>query len=215
LSLSQARTLGRIGSILVFLPVLSIIGYILILIAINDVSRYLQDRSIFKNTLIAVALEIVGSAVALFILFGGLLSSMFTAGLSVVPGLIAALAVAWLFLVAAALFLRRSYDTMALKLGTGSFRTTGMLFLIGAGLVILAGLGFIVIFVGEIFQAISFFAIPEQPVPTAPGAQYMPPPAESVPMTPTSNQPMRFCSNCGAAVDTTAKFCRNCGKTLE
>lgn len=214
MSLSQARTLGRIGSILVFLPVLSIIGYILILIAINDVSKYLQDRSIFKNTLIAVALEIVGSAVGLFILFGGLLSSMFTGGLSVVPGLIAALAVTWLFLVAAALFLRRSYDTMALKLGIGSFRTTGMLFLIGAGLVILVGLGFIVIFVGEIFQAISFFAIPEQPGQTAPYAQYMQPPVGSVPVTPVSDQPLRYCPNCGAAVDTAARFCRNCGKIL-
>ena len=117
-------------------------------------------------------------------------------------------------MVAAAFFLRRSYDTMASKLGIGSFRTTGLLYLIGAGLVILVGLGFIVIFVAEIFQAISFFAIPEQPVQTTPGA-YTPPPSGSVPITPASNQPMRFCANCGAAVDTTAKFCRNCGKTLE
>jgi uncharacterized membrane protein len=213
LSLSQGRTLGRVGSILVFIPFLNIIGYILILIAINDISKYLQDRSIFKNTLIAVALEIVGWVVGLSILIGGVMASMLRAGLSVVPGVIAALVVTWIFLVAAAFFLKRSYDTIALKLGLSSFRTTGLLFLIGAGLVIVF-VGFIVIFVGNIFQAVSFFSIPEQPGSTAPGAQYASPPAGSVPVTPVFNQQPRYCPNCGAAVDTTARFCRNCGKTL-
>ena len=219
LSLSQAKTLGGIGSILVFIPFLNIIGYILILIAINDVSKYLQDRSIFNNTLIAVALEIVGSAVGLFFLFGGVLTSMLTGGLSVVPGVIGALAITWIFLVAAAFFLRRSYDTIALKLGINSFRTTGLLFLIGAGLVILLGLGLIVIFVGNIFEAISFFSIPEQPGQiqpgqTAPAAQSVPLAAGSVSTTQILNQPLRYCPNCGVAVETTARFCRNCGKTL-
>jgi len=214
LSLSQARTLGRVGSILVFIPFVSIIGYILILIAINDVSTSLQDRSIFKNTLIAVALEIIGSIVGLSIFVGGALTSMFTGGMSALVGVFAGLAIIWIFFVAAAFFLKRSYDTIALKLGINSFRTTGLLFLIGAGLVIVF-VGFIVIFIGEIFQAISFFAIPEQPGPIGPTTPYMPPPAGPVPTTTASNQPLRFCPNCGAAVDANAKFCRNCGKTLE
>jgi uncharacterized membrane protein len=213
LSLSQGRTLGRVGSILVFIPFLSIIGYILILIAINDISKYLQDRSIFKNTLIAVALEIVGSVVGLSILIGGALTSTLTGGVSALVGVFAALAITWIFLIAAAFFLKRSYDTIALKLGISSFRTTGLLFLVGAGLVIVL-VGFIVIFVGNIFQAISFFSIPEQPGQTSPTASYTPPPTGSVPATPSYNQPLRYCPNCGAAVDTTARFCRNCGKPL-
>jgi uncharacterized membrane protein len=211
LSLSQARTLGRVGSILVFIPFVSIVGYILILIAINDLSKSLQDRSIFKNTLIAVALEIVGWIVGLAVVLGGALTSPLTGGMSALVGLFGGLAIIWIFFIAAAFFLKRSYDTIALKLGINSFRTTGLLYLIGAGLVIVF-VGFIIIFIGEIFQAISFFAIPEQPGPIGPGAPYMPPPTGPVPTT--SNQPLRFCPNCGAAVDANAKFCRNCGKTL-
>jgi uncharacterized membrane protein len=113
LSLSQARTLGRVGSILVFIPFVSIVGYILILIAINDLSKSLQDRSIFKNTLIAVALEIVGWIVGLAVLLGGALTSPLTGGTSALVGLFGGLAIIWIFFIAAAFFLKRSYDTIA------------------------------------------------------------------------------------------------------
>lgn len=86
MSLSQAKTLGQVGSILAFIPVLNIIGYILILVSIRDVAKSVQDRSVFTNMMIAVVLQIAGVAVGLFIVFAGLASSVMTAGTSALVG---------------------------------------------------------------------------------------------------------------------------------
>src|SRR5271166_1709801 len=117
LSLSQAKTLGGIGSILVFIPILNIVGYILLLISINDVANVSQDRSIFTNAIIAAALQIVGVAVGFFILFAGTASSVISGGFSAVVGIITGLAVIWICFVVAAFFLKKSYDGIAAKLG--------------------------------------------------------------------------------------------------
>jgi len=163
LSLSQARTLGRAGSILVFIPVLNIIGYILLLISIGGVARSVQDRSIFSNAVIAIVLQVVGVLVGFFMIFGGVAASVMTAGLSAVVGVLSGLAVIWVCFVIAAFFLRRSYRSMASRLGVPDFGTAGMLFLVGSALLILLGLGLFVIFVAYIFQAMAFFSIRGEP----------------------------------------------------
>jgi uncharacterized membrane protein len=66
------------------------------------------------------------------------------------------------FLVASAVFVRRSYNSIALKLNVKRFETAGMLFLIGAATAVI-GVGFILIFVAEILLAVSYFSIPETP----------------------------------------------------
>jgi len=217
LSLSQAKTLGQVGSILVFIPVLNIIGYILILVSINDIAKGVQDRSVFTNAMIAVVLQIAGVVVGLFVIFAGIASGMMTAGVSAAVGIFGGLAIVWICFVIAAYFLRKSYTTMASKLGVPQFGTTGLLFLIGSALVIVL-VGFILIFVAYIFQAIAFFSMREQytgdqtvqsfeprGVPPLPG------PATAVPVSGTLQ---RYCSSCGSPVDDAARFCRNCGKTL-
>ena len=62
-TLEQARTFGGIGSILMILtivpfagPILGIIGFVLVLIAVKYISEIVGDPSIFKNYLIAVIL---------------------------------------------------------------------------------------------------------------------------------------------------------------
>ena len=60
-TLSQAKTLGGVGSILIFIPFVSIVGYILIIVAVKDISDDLQDKSIFRNVVIAAATGIVGA----------------------------------------------------------------------------------------------------------------------------------------------------------
>jgi uncharacterized membrane protein len=216
LSLSQAKTLGQVGSILVFIPVLNIIGYILILVSINDIAKGVQDRSVFTNAMIAVVLQIAGVAVGLFIIFAGIASGMFTAGMSAAVGIFGGLAIVWICFVIAAYFLRKSYATMASKLGVPQFGTAGLLFLIGSALVIIL-VGFILIFVAYIFQAIAFFSMREQYTgdqtvqSSAPWGVPPPGPATAVPV-PGALQ--RYCPSCGSPVDDAARFCRNCGKTL-
>jgi uncharacterized membrane protein len=65
-TLSQAKTLGGIGSILILLSIVpyagiifSVVGFILVLVAVKDISDALADKSIFNNMIIAVILSIV------------------------------------------------------------------------------------------------------------------------------------------------------------
>ncbi|MGA2199349.1 MAG: DUF996 domain-containing protein [Nitrososphaerales archaeon] len=217
MSLSQAKTLGEVGSILVFIPILNIVGYILLLISINDVANSVQDRSIFTNTLIAVVLQIAGVVVGFSIIFAGVATGVMTSGLSAAAGAITGFAAIWICFVIAAYFLKKSYDGISSKLGVSRFGTAGLLFLIGSALIIVL-VGFIVIFVAFIFQAIAFFSIPDQPGTTqssyATPAWTAPPSPAPVTAVPISGTPQKYCPGCGSPIDAAARFCRNCGRTL-
>ncbi len=200
--LSTAKTLGGVGSILQLIPFVSIVGYILTLIAVKYISDDLQDKTIFDNMLYAVITGIVGVAVGFFILLGGMASSAFTGGMSALAGTFGFLAVAWIVLIISAIFVRRAFGTMATKLGVGTFRTAGTLYLIGAALTIIL-VGFIILFVAYIFQIVSFFSIKDAAGPT----QF---PTGTV--TPTQAQgPMKFCPSCGAQMQVANTFCPSCG----
>ncbi|NIN52834.1 MAG: DUF996 domain-containing protein [Nitrososphaeria archaeon] len=186
-TLAQAKTLGGIGSILVVLsfipyagPVLGIVGFVLTLIAVKYISDSIDDKSIFNNMIVAVILGIIGLAIGALVVFAsifrfiglGFLSGEF--GPSFQPselppgdiiGFIAALAIGlvlfWIFFLISAIFLRRSYNSIAARLNVGMFRTAALIYLIGAALAIIL-VGFILIFVAEILQIVAFFSIPEQ-----------------------------------------------------
>ncbi len=203
-SLQQAKTLGGVGSILGILsvvpfagPVLAIVGFILVLIAVKYISVVVGNKSIFNNMIISVILAIVGvivgfatvvAAIASFVGMGFLgggfsgsfnpstmpMGDIFTLGATIVVGLI----VVWIFFLVSAVFIRRSYNAIAERLGVGMFHTAALLYLIGAALVIVLGLGFIILFVAEILAIVAFFSIPDQP------PQPMQP--SQTPMTPTT-----------------------------
>ncbi len=202
-NLSTAKTLGEIGSILELIPFVNIVGYILTLIAVKYISDDLQDRSIFNDMLYAVITGIVGVLVGFFILLGGIFASAFTGGMSAVGGVIAFLAAPWIVLIVSAIFVRRAFETMATKLNVGSFRTAGTLYLIGAALTIVFGVGFIILFIAYIFQIVSFFGIKD--------TASSPPAYAGVPPTAQPQGAVRFCQNCGAQMPADSNFCRICG----
>jgi len=87
---------------------------------------------------------------------------------SLVGGVLLGLAVLWVFLIVSAIFLRRSYGKIATFVGVGMFNTAGLLYLIGAALTILFGVGLIIVLVAAILQIVAFFSLPDQPpTPTA------------------------------------------------
>jgi uncharacterized membrane protein len=192
-SLSEAKTLGGIGSILVLLTaaptvgwILGIVGFIMILVAVKSISDAVKEERIFNNMLISVVLAIGGIAVGTIALVGTLFQFigmgtfvgpdfvpaqnvpvgnwMALAGAAII-GLVAV----WAFSLASAVFVRRSYSAIASKLNVKTFGTAGLLYLIGAATMVI-GIGFILIFVAEILLAIAFFSIPER-LPEAPQAQ--------------------------------------------
>ena len=158
--------------------------------------------------LYAVISGIVGVAAAAFIIVTGAVFSAVTLAASAIAGIAVGLAIAWVALIISAIFIRRAYDTMGARLNVGSFRTAGILYLIGAILTIIL-VGFLVLFVAAIFQIIAFFGIPD----SVPGTQAQPMGgAPYQPAGPMAPQPgMKFCPNCGTQLAAAATFCSKCG----
>ena len=184
MSLESGKNLAGIGSILLVIPVpfLSIVGIILVLVGMKNLSQAYNDESIWKNTLYAVIFGIIGiiasglTLVSLF--FGGIFASTAlgvgdsTGVFGLIAGLIIFLAIAFVFYLLEAIYIRRAFDSLATKSGVGLFRTGGLLLLIGAILTIFI-VGLFLIFIAWILILIAFFQIPTNSTST----QYqMPPP---------------------------------------
>ncbi len=188
--LSSTRSIGVIGSIMIILfilpgagPFLAVIGWVLVMVAAYLLSQHVNARGIFSNVLVAAVLAIVGViaftvvALSTVLSFAGIngmgLSSLTdinrTAlaagdvhGLgSLIVGVLTGLALLWVFLVASAFFLRRSYDQIARRFNARWFSTAALVYLIGAALTII-GIGLIIVFVAEIMQAFAFYSLPDQ-----------------------------------------------------
>jgi uncharacterized membrane protein len=181
----------------VFSSVLGLVGLILVLIAVKGLADHYNEGGIFNNTLYGVILTIVGAVVfvaAIVVGAAGLLSelSLDFATLSTDPAalsavdwqgtinfdfiwdylviILAGLVVLFIFVVIAAIFYRKSLNSLSEKTGVGLFGTTGLILLIGAVLTII-GIGFLLLWVALILLTVAFFSIkpePTQPPPTTP-----------------------------------------------
>ena len=180
--LSDAKTLGGIGSILVLLTVapsvgwiLGIVGFIMILVAISKISQAVNDKKIYDNMLASVILAIGAIAVGALTVIGSIykvlgmgsfvgpdfvLSSNITTGdwIGLVATAAGGIIAVWLILLVSAVFIRRSFNSIASKLNIKMFETAGLVYLIGAATAII-GVGFILLFVAEILLVVSFFEI--------------------------------------------------------
>jgi len=190
MTLSQAKAMGGVGSILVllsFVPsvgfVLGIVGLVLVLIAVKQISDAVKDKEIFNNVLMAVILQVVGIGILTFAVLGGLILTFMMAPFGSPfdgfggPGLmddgavfaflgilIVGLIAMWIVLIIAARFLRKGYERIAVTTKTEMFRTVGRWYFYGALLVIVF-VGFIIILIAEILQIVAFFSLPESPPP--------------------------------------------------
>jgi uncharacterized membrane protein len=209
-TLSQAKAIGGIGSILIFIPFVSLVGWIMVVVAVKEVSDDLQDKTIFNNLLIAALTGIVGALAGGLVFVLGFLASGLTLATSSAVGIAGGLFLAWIFLVVSAVFLRRAYNSMGTELGVGAFKTTATLYLFGAALTIVV-VGLLLLLIAEIVQAVAFFSIPERPPSQGagafPGAAGQPPPAAA----PSPTEAAKFCTNCGTKISPTATFCYSCG----
>ena len=233
-SFENSKTLAGEGSILLILGlvpyvgwVLGIIGVILLLRGLKEIANYYQDNEIYQNALTGVKFYIVAliaAAVAITAIVIGVgsatgfkfnssftLTAGFGIGLAVFLG---GIVIAFIFYVLAAVHLRQTFNTLAQKSGEHSFATTATLLWWGSILTILAGLGFILIFIAWIFAVIGFFAMKstQQQSNAPPQYSYTTPPSTASAAAPT--QTPRYCSYCGAQVKQDAAYCPNCGKQL-
>jgi len=168
--------------------IIGLVGLILVLVAFNGLADYYKERRMFNNAIFGVLATIIGVVIAVAVIVTaafGILSVLgihmsnwtdwtalqnfnwqnFTNWSALAP-YIAAIVAAWvvlvLFLVVAAIFLRRSLDTLSEKSDTHMFATTGLLLLIGAALTLI-GIGLVLLWVALILLAVSFFQIRTEP----------------------------------------------------
>jgi uncharacterized membrane protein len=163
--------------------VLGIVGLVLVLIAVKQISDAVNDREIFNNVLMAIILQVVGIGILTFAVLGGLISMFAMApfgspfdgfgGPGLMDGgavfaflgiLIVGLIAMWIVLIIAARFLRKGYERIAVTTKTEMFGTVGRWYFYGALLVIVL-VGFIIILIAEILQIVAFFSLPESPPP--------------------------------------------------
>jgi uncharacterized membrane protein len=225
-SIDSSKTMALIGAIFLiiggipfvpYLGILSLIGIILLMMAIKGFSQHYQDPPMYDNALKGIINYII-AAIALLIAFALLAASIFSfmsvfafgLGIIGIIGFVVALVVAFIFYVMAAKHLRITLNDLAQKTGEHSFTTAGTLLYWGAILTIVFGIGAILIFISWIFAAIGFFSMKTtQPVYQQQPYAYTPPPP-----TPPTQAATRFCPNCGAQVQLGQAFCPNCGKPL-
>jgi len=186
--LSNIKTIGKVGALLTLLggfipfigPIIGIVGFVLVLIAVKSISELVKDKDIFKNYLIDFILSIISIVMILvimligFIKVGGFtwitslqdiniqdLSTFWDFFGGIIEYAIMALIVGWILWVIGAIYLRRSYNSIAKHTNVSLFRTTGTVYLIGALTTIIL-IGFVILFVGRIIEVIAYFSLPDE-----------------------------------------------------
>ena len=195
-SFQYSKTLAMEGSILLILGlvpyvgwVLGIIGIILLMRGIKELSNYYQDNEIYQNALTGVKfyiIALISAAVAVTAIVIGVASAtgftfksnfVFTAGFAAgVIAFLGGLVIAFVFFILASTNLRKTFDALAQKTGEHSFATAGTLLWWGSILSII-GVGLILIFIAWIFAVVGFFTMksPEhQPYASQPYANTSP-----------------------------------------
>ena len=130
----------------------------------------------------AVIIEIVGVVLSFTVAFAAFLgpafwasitrprAAIFTAAGAAILGLVAL----WVCLLIGAVLIKRAYERIAELTKVDLFKTTRLLYLIGAALTIVI-VGLLVTLVAKILEAVSFFSLPETYPPAPPPPP--PPPA--------------------------------------
>jgi uncharacterized membrane protein len=209
MDIETSKNLGGIGAILIFIGglavfgsfyagVLSVIGLILVLIALKGMADNYNEAGIFNNALYAFIMVIIGGVAFVGALIASVLMLIANLSLDIynpaewtamltdlsdlsgimsfLGAIILAIVVLFVFLVIAVIFFRKSLNQLSAKSGVGMFGTTSMLMLIGAVLVIAFGIGIIIIWIAWLLLAIAFFQIRSQPTQPQPATT---PPAPS------------------------------------
>jgi len=219
--LKSAKTLGGVGAILmlvgVFVPFLSIVGLILVFLGVKNISEAVNDSKIKSDFVLSVVLGIIAVILvfaAPFIAFGGfgLASMNYTDPIGAIGSAIALCLVIWIiaviFYILSAVYLKKSFDSIAQYTRVDMFKTAGLIYLIAAILMFIL-IGSFIMIIAYILMIVAFFGLPDviQPQGAPAGA-----PAPGYGAPPQQQQPGRMCPGCGRPIPMDAQVCPYCGK---
>lgn len=167
MSLESAKTLSGIGSFLIALgcliPFLGVVGIIILLIGLKELSDYYGERRIFENALYGFVFGLVGILAAGFTFFSTFMLRFMEvattrAFISFTLSFLLSLLVLFIFHVLGAVFYKRAFTLIADKSNEKLFNTAGVLLIIGAILTIVV-VGLIVMFIAWIVATAAFFSV--------------------------------------------------------
>jgi len=214
------KIFGGIGALLSLLgfvpyvgPLLSIVGLILVFVAVKTISNITKDDEIFKNYLYHFIMSIIAIVAIITIMIIGFgaaggfnwISSLQNANItdfnsfwqyfgSIVSACIISLVIAWILSIIGAIFLKRSYKAIAKHTDVHLFETTGTVYFIGAITSIIV-IGLLILFVAKILEIIAYFSLPDEP-----------------PRGDKIEKSQRRCPNCGRIIPEDALSCPYCAK---
>jgi uncharacterized membrane protein len=197
----------------VYILIAGLIALILFILAMYRLSKYYKEPVIFKNILYSIILTIsyaiIISIVSIVFFVSVLTNSSIntitgdTASISTfASGFIAILATAVIFGVLNAFLWWRAFTKLGEKSGVDTFKTVGLLYLLG----LVPFIGNILIFVAWLFAAKGFKQLQPQPTPITPNY--------TTPTTLASFDKI-YCSYCGTENDATITYCKHCGNPTQ
>jgi uncharacterized membrane protein len=210
---SSVASMGWISLAIGATGIISIIGFILFLIAMYELSHYYNEPGIFRNIMFALIIDIVGAVVivAVTVAFvfaaaanGVAASSASSLGLSFFGVFIGVGIAAFVVAIVSAIFVMRSFNKLGDKSEVHSFNTAAILLLVGA---IIPGIGLVLSWIGWIFVLSGFFSLKPKPALTSTYS--------GMPNAPYVNQNVIKCPQCGAENSINADYCWSCGKQLK
>jgi len=168
MKLKEAKYLGGIGAILNLVSyavggILAIAGYVLILLALNKISKIFNDDEVFKKYLYGIISWIVAVVTVILALGVSFISLIFIPldyGLTSISSFLIGLILFYIFLVIGSYFIKESYEKVSSYTGVDSFRISGLLYFIGTILLIVI-VGIIVIIVAQILEIVAYFSLPD------------------------------------------------------
>ena len=176
-TLREARGLGAVGSLLILAAVipnaavLSIVGLILVLLAVKYIGEVVNDRELYGNMGVSIAFGIIGAIIGIITVFSAFYTFIGSVSTStnqifafydLIVATFLGLFLAWIFFLLSAYFLKKCYDSLALDLDEGLFSTSGRLFLIGAVFTIVFGIGLVIILIASALSIAAFLALPDE-----------------------------------------------------
>ncbi len=187
-----SKNLGGIGALIMFLGpllsavnafggLLSIVGFILLLIALHSFADHYKEVGIFNNALYGFITGIVGVVVSVGAFVAVAISVITDIGitdwtnaaewfdtmatetaielfLELAAAAITAIVILFVFAIITAYLYRKSLSLLSSKSGIGLFGTAGLLLLIGAVLTIVV-IGVVLIWISILIVAIAFFSM--------------------------------------------------------
>ncbi|MGQ9844968.1 MAG: DUF996 domain-containing protein [Caldisericia bacterium] len=167
MDIKEAKIMGGVGAILTvlgFVPkiglILSIVGLILIYLALKKISEATAKSEIVSDFIKAIVLSILSGIIFLFSGGAALLGiiSMIRGGFGLA---IILFIIGWIVAIIGSYFYYQALNKTGESTNLNNFKTAGLLIFIGYILLIIV-VGGIVVLIGKIFEIISFFSLPDK-----------------------------------------------------